>query len=407
VTDDLTTPLGQSRPEKRSAALALVAPLFLAGALGGGLAVFAGWAMFADDPLGGEPVSVASVDLGADPGKKPDEPNASTESAKATARLVAAAVPPALPAAPPDGPPAGSKTITIIDGTSGKRQNVVVPGSGSSNASESDVTPIDARVSEPSPQGLLPKMAEDGTRPSEVFAQPVKPLPGKPDAPRIAIVVGGLGIGAKATADAIQKLPGAVTLAFGPYGGDVVRQVAQARGRGHELLLQVPMEPFDYPDNDPGPQTLLTSLEAGQNVNRLQWLMSRFQGYVGVANMMGARFTASEQALSPVLHEVAKRGLLYVDDGSSPRSLASQIAGADNLAFAKADVNLDQVATPVDVDRALGRLETTARERGVAVGVARALPVSIERIAAWAKKAASRGILLIPITAAVAKAKSS
>ena len=147
------------------------------------------------------------------------------------------------------------------------------------------------------------------------------------------------------------------------------------------------MEPFDYPDNDPGPQTLLTSLDAGQNVDRLQWLMSRFQGYVGIANFMGARFTASEQALAPVLRETAKRGLIYLDDGSSPRSLASQIAGANNLAFAKADVALDTVPTAVDIDRALGRLEALARERGIAVGMAGALPVSIERIANWAKAA--------------------
>jgi polysaccharide deacetylase 2 family uncharacterized protein YibQ len=167
------------------------------------------------------------------------------------------------------------------------------------------------------------------------------------------------------------------------------------------------MEPYDYPDDDPGPQTLLTSLDPGQNVDRLQWAMSRFQGYVGIANTMGARFTASESALAPVLRETAKRGLIYVDDGSSPRSLASQIAGANNVAFAKADVRLDQVLTPEGVDRALARLETIARERGVAVGMAKAAPVSIEHIAHWAKAAAGRGILLVPISAAVARAKSS
>jgi polysaccharide deacetylase 2 family uncharacterized protein YibQ len=167
------------------------------------------------------------------------------------------------------------------------------------------------------------------------------------------------------------------------------------------------MEPFDYPDNDPGPQTLLTSLDPGQNVDRLQWLMSRFQGYVGIANAMGARFTASETSLAPVLQETAKRGLLYLDDGSSQRSVAGQIAGAHNLPFAKADLVIDAVPTPGDVDRALARLEAIARERGVAVGMASALPVSIERIAKWAKAAESRGVLLVPISAASNKAKSS
>ena len=182
----------------------------------------------------------------------------------------------------------------------------------------------------------------------------------------------------------------------------------RARARdGHEVLLQVPMEPFDYPDNDPGPQTLLTSLDAEQNLDRLHWLMSRFQGYVGIANFMGARFTASEQALAPVLRETAKRGLIYVDDGSSPRSLAGQIAGANNLPFAKADVVLDAVPTPAEIDRALARLEAVgarARHRGRhrlrAAGADRPHRQ-------WAKAAEARGIVLVPITAVAIKAKSS
>src|SRR5690606_12907935 len=130
-----------------------------------------------------------------------------------------------------------------------------------------------------------------------------------------------------ATAEAMEKLPAAVTLAFVPYGANLDSLAANARARGHEILLQVPMEPFDYPDNDPGPQTLLTSLSSAQNVDRLHWLMARVQGYVGVASLMGSRFTASDAALAPILREVAKRGLIYVDDGASARSVAGQIAG--------------------------------------------------------------------------------
>ncbi len=154
-----------------------------------------------------------------------------------------------------------------------------------------------------------------------------------------------------------------------PYGSEVVTLAAQARDRGHEILLQVPMEPFDYPDNDPGPQTLLTTLTPQQNIERLYWLMSRFQGYVGLTSAMGARFTASETSLAPVLHETAKRGLIFVDDGSNPRSLAGHIAGANNLPFAKADVVIDAVATPLEIDHALGRLEMAARDHGSVVGI--------------------------------------
>jgi polysaccharide deacetylase 2 family uncharacterized protein YibQ len=122
---------------------------------------------------------------------------------------------------------------------------------------------------------------------------------------------------------------------------------------------------------------------------------------------MGGRFSASEQVMAPVLKEAATRGLIYLDDSSSARSLASQIAGANNLAFAKADIIIDQVPNARDIDRALSRLETAARARGVAIGFAGALPVSVERIAHWVKAAESRGIQLVPITAVVARAQPS
>jgi polysaccharide deacetylase 2 family uncharacterized protein YibQ len=296
--------------------------------------------------------------------------------------------------------------VTIIDGKTGARKEVAIaPVTNDTSPAES--APLDQKFVEMTPHGPIPKIAADGVRPAEAFARPVKPLPGKPDAPRIALIVGGLGVSASATSDAIAKLPGPVTLAFMPYGSDIDRLVAQARGAGHEILLQVPMEPFGYPDNDPGPQTLLTSLTPEQNVDRLHWQMGRFQGYVGLADAMGARFTASEQSFAPVLRETAKRGLIYVDDGSNPRSVAARIAGANNLPFAKVDLVLDSVPTPGEIEHALGRLEMAARERGIAVGMSSALPVSIEHIAKWAKAAESRGLLLVPITAVALKAKQS
>src|SRR5712691_6754319 len=139
----------------------------------------------------------------------------------------------------------------------------------------------------------------------------------------------------------------------------------------------------------------------------MHWLMSRFQGYVGVANYMGGRFTASEPAFAPMLREVAKRGLMYVDDGASPRSLAGQIAGANSLPFVKANIVLDAVPTPDEIDRALLRLESMARDSGLAVGIASALPVSIARIAKWIKAAEARGFTLVPISAAAIKPKAS
>jgi len=135
--------------------------------------------------------------------------------------------------------------------------------------------------------------------------------------------------------------------------------------------------------------------------------MSRFQGYIGIANYMGARFTASETAVEPLLRETGKRGLLYFDDGSSARSVANQIAGATNVPFAKADVVLDAAPTQAAIDAALARLEAIARERGSAIGTASALPASIERIANWTKAAQNRGVILVPISMLAVKPKST
>ena len=393
ATDDLNAPLGQGAKKKRRFELPIAIPQAIAGVLGLFVAVFGAWAMVANDPLGGEPVAVVATAA-----LQPTMPV--VVSGAQGPRSYDGPVP-GQADAPPAGPAPGTQTVTIIDGSTGNRQQIAIPAQQGGRAA------AEQRLLDTSRHGSIPKIAADGTRASDAYARPFKPAADKPNGPQIAIVVGGLGISASATETAFAKLPGAVTFAFAPYGNDAERLVTRARAAGREVLLQVPMEPFDYPDNDPGPQTLLTTLGADQNLDRLHWLMSRFQGYVGITNFMGARFTSSEPAFSPVLRETAKRGLLYVDDGSSARSLAGQIAGANNLPFAKAEVALDSVPTPVNIDRALTRLEAIARERGVAVGIATALPVSIERIAQWAKAAEARGIVLVPISAVAAKAKSS
>ena len=394
--DDLNAPLGQAK-RKRLPNLPGTAPQWLAGVLGlSGLVVVA-WAAFVKDPLGGEPVAVVATKQPAAVKTERD----SDKDGKQHARHDG------LPSAAPDSvaapsPAPGSRTVTIIDGSSGARQQVTIPG----NAAGASAL-LDPKLLEATRHGSIPKIGPDGTRPSARYAHP-RPVPAnKKDIPVIAIVVGGLGISASGTADAFSKLPATVTFALAPYGADLEKLAERARADEHEVLLQVPMEPFDYPDNDPGPQTLLTSLSSEQNIDRLHWLMSRFQGYVGIMSNMGARFTASEQALAPVLQDTAKRGLIFVDDGSSARSIGSQLAGSHNLPFAKADIVLDMVPTPVEIDRALARLEMRARETGTAVGFATAQPATIARIAEWAKKAESRGFLLEPITMVAIKAKSS
>lgn len=393
MTDDLSTPLGQkTERQKRRFRLPFTAMQALAVLLGLFLVAFLTVALFTDNPFGGEPVARIALRKPAADEKLPGAASGHPEQA---AKLQQA-------------PGGDSKTVTIIDGSSGKRQDVVI-GSDAADKTGAEPAPamamagIDQRLLEKSRYGMIPVVA-DGLKPFTVYAADADRTKAA-KMPVVAIVVGGLGVGAAKTADAIMKLPPAVTLAFTPYGADPAKLAERARAQRHEILLQVPMEPFDYPDNDPGPQTLLTTLTPEQNIDRLYWHLSRFQGYAGIANFMGARFTA-DAVMQPIIREAAKRGLGYLDDGSSPRSAALSLTAAQSMPFAKADFTIDAVPTSAEIDRTLVKLETLAKERGLAVGVASALPISIERLAAWIRTLDSRGIMLVPLTTAMLKSKS-
>ena len=398
-SDDLSAPLGQTEPRKRrfQFRLPVTPPQAIAAVLGVVLLGFLGFAIFGNDPMGGEPVARIALKPLAPPEEKPP-----VEVKRGPAK--------AAEKAPEVG---GQKTITIIDGSSGARRDVVVSSDGAENASEpagSAAVPVMAgsnpKLLEKARYGMVP-IAADGMKPVSAYAAGSDAERARAmKTPSIAIVIGGLGVGAAKTTEAIMKLPAAVTLGFTPYGSDPGKLVERARAQRHEVLLQVPMEPFDYPDNDPGPQTLLATASAEQNLDRLLWHMSRFQGYVGLANFMGARFVAADSAMQPVLRDAAKRGLAYFDDGTAPRSVGQAVAEGTAVPFARADLGIDTSPTSADIDKALARLESLARERGYAVGTASALPISIERIAAWAKTLESRGVMLVPLTTAMLKSKS-
>ncbi|MBR0898777.1 divergent polysaccharide deacetylase family protein [Bradyrhizobium tropiciagri] len=400
AADELSTPLGQKTAGRtRRIRLPFTAMQALAVLLGLVLVGFVGVALFNDNPLGGEPMARIAL--------RNAPPAASDDKHAPAAQPAEPAVKSAVKAPPASG---DARTVTIIDGSSGKRQDVVIgAGDPADKTTEGDVAPVamagvDPRLLEKSRYGMIPVVA-DGLKPFTVYAAEADRAKAA-RMPVVAIVVGGLGVGAAKTADAIMKLPPAVTLAFTPYGADPAKLAERARAQRHEILLQIPMEPFDYPDNDPGPQTLLTTLGSEQNLDRLYWHLSRLQGYAGIANFMGARFVATDPVMQPIVREAAKRGLSWFDDGSTPRSVAQTLSAGQSLPFAKADFSIDAVPTSAEIDRALVKLETIAKERGTAVGVASALPVSIERLGAWLKTLDSKGIMLVPLTTAMLKSKS-
>jgi hypothetical protein len=405
--DDLNAPLGQTK-RKTLSKLPVTGPQILAGVLALSGLVIIGWAAFVNDPLGGEPVAVVATNppaaVQASQSGGGDGNHHDRYDGPVVVKTPDATSVPSTPAKA-DTPPPGSQTVTIIDGSSGTRRDVIIPGNGSEASAVKAA--VDKGLLEQSRHGMIPKIGANGARPAALYAKPRELPPDRKNDPRITIVINGLGISASGTADALDKLPAPVTFALTPYGADLEKLAERARAENHEVLLQVPMEPFDYPDNDPGPQTLLTSLSGEENVDRMHWLMSRFRGYVGLLSTMGSRFTANEEAMMPIIAETAKRGLIYMDDGASSRSVAGRVASGRGLPFVKTDVVLDAVPTPAGIDRALARLEAMARTSGSAVGLATAVPGTIARISVWAKSIESRGFVLVPVTMIAAKAKSS
>jgi hypothetical protein len=250
-------------------------------------------------------------------------------------------------------------------------------------------------------RGPLPRIADDGRKPMAVYAAPA-PATAKF---RIAIVVNGLGQSATATKAALDSLPASVTLGFAPYAGDVGSWVAQARQRGHEVLLQIPMEPLDFPDSDLGPHTLRAGQDEEANIQRLAWALSRFTGYAGVTNLLGQRFLSDSDALSPVLTYLNRRGLYFFDNGAASQSVVPMVAGQVGIPATQSGPALDTIQSAPEIDRRLSELETQARANGSAVGAAFLYPVSVARIAAWARGLQSRGFVLVPVSAIVTPPK--
>jgi polysaccharide deacetylase 2 family uncharacterized protein YibQ len=257
-----------------------------------------------------------------------------------------------------------------------------------------------AEVTETTGDGPLPRISRRGRKPFDVYAQ-VTPLSVTSSGrPKIAIMLGGMGLSERLTRKAIDQLPGDVTLGFAPYGEKLQAQVNRARAGGHEIMLQVPMEPVGYPGANPGPKTLLSDATAEQNLAALRWHMSRFAGYSGITNYMGARLLVSEEALKPVMRELRARGLAYLEDATVNLTISPRVVREVKLPMQRASLTIDADPTAPAIAEALARLEAEAARNGYAIGTGSGLDVTIETVAEWAKTLQERGILLVPLSAA-------
>jgi polysaccharide deacetylase 2 family uncharacterized protein YibQ len=257
-----------------------------------------------------------------------------------------------------------------------------------------------AEVSEAGPYGPLPRIGQGNKKPHNVYARPVPAGIIHSDMPKVAILLGGMGLNVDLTKKAIGKLPGEVSFAFAPYGEDLQAQVNRARAQGHEIMLQLPLEPYGYPASNPGPKTLMAAGDVNANLDALAWHMGRFAGYTGITNYMGAKFLSEAKALRPVLAEMKKRGLVFLDDGTAGQSMAAQVGRIVGLPVKSGAKVIDADPAPQSIEQALADLEAEARASGFAVGTGTGLDATIDAVDEWSRSLAEKGILLVPVSAA-------
>jgi polysaccharide deacetylase 2 family uncharacterized protein YibQ len=384
---------------------------------------------------GGEPVAVLQIEPSNDAAPAPAESSGAGADASGAPATDGLDLPPGFAVtgpetqqapSPPPGtslmPPTGVQTVPVPPPPPGPQGALPAPAEAQAQISAADAAaktapasesgtialppvPVEGVVEE-SQYGPLPKVASDGRRPAEIYARPspyaVKAGTGEPA--RVAVLVNGLGLPDSPAGEVLDGLPAQVSVAYGAYARSAQEWVTKARADGHEVLLQIPLEPENYPTVDPGPHTLLTTLPPEENLKRLQWLMSRYTGYVGVTNHMGAKFEATQASVLPVLEELKRRGLIYVDDGTAKGSAVGEIANVLGADYSVANVQLD--AGP-SLAKALTQLEAAARERGAAIGVTKAKAGTSKQIAEWADTLEKRGLVLVPVSAAVRTQRQS
>ena len=252
----------------------------------------------------------------------------------------------------------------------------------------------DPKITDDTEFGRLPVYGQNGERAFDIYARPWSGARGT----RIAIIVGGLGLSQTGSNYAINTLPEDITLGFAGNGNSLQRWMQSARRKGHEIILQVPFEPFDYPNNNPGRGTLVTANDPVSNLNLLHEAMGRITNYTGIGNFMGGRFLSDPESFEPIMRDIASRGILFFDDGTSSRSLAETFSKTLGIPFVAADLVLDATPQKAQVLKKLDDLERIARRNGFAVGTASAFTDSVDAIAEWSNEAKARGIEIVGLS---------
>ena len=236
--------------------------------------------------------------------------------------------------------------------------------------------------------GNVAAIGPDGTRPADVYANQLEIA----DGPMVGLIISGLGLDPMLTTKAINDLPAAVTLSFAPYAKDLPYWTRRARNKGHEVLLEIPMEHGQGSAEAIGPAGLMEGRSPADNLKRLDWLMSRFEGYFGVTNYLGATFTGNAQAIRPIIKQVEAAGLAYFDDTGAVR----RNTGATEKTVAEIARVIQQGG---DTKRDFAALETLAKRDGMALGKAYLTAEDFDALRDWVQGLDQQDIDLAPASA--------
>ncbi len=253
-----------------------------------------------------------------------------------------------------------------------------------------------AEGSSPEPLAAAAVEISDGVSENSPLARNARAFSNIEGKPTVSLIVSGLGTNATRTRAAIDELPPEVTLSFAPTSDNLRTWVRRARRAGHEVLIELPMEPYDYGRQRPHAQVMQVGVSADTNKERLAKLLARTPDYVGVMNYQGAKFATDETAVDPIVAELSAKGVAFFEDGSLIRSEFEGSARDAGLAFGKATAWIDARPAADEISQNLLVLETTARERSAALGTSMPFPVSIDLLKEWIPTLEDKGIALAP-----------
>lgn len=212
----------------------------------------------------------------------------------------------------------------------------------------------------------------------------------------ICLVLLRIGQFSDLTQDALEQLPPEITFAISPLYPQAKEWAEKSHLKKHEILVTLGLQPDNYPSNDPGPNTLLTDLPWEKNFQRFLWALEQVPMAVGVTHDTGNYFTTVEAAVRPIIQEVRRSGLFFLDTPLSPGSLIPKISREEYSPYAAAYYFCSE--NPFLVERDFRNLEFLAQKKGHVIAVAPLTPFVLKKLVEWTKDLKEKNIVLAPLT---------